>query len=360
MVATGSYGAGHDAAAREIALRLESIGCEVDTYDVVDLLPARSGRLLKAAYLAQMRHSPRSWDLTLRRLQPGSRLYATTRRFLGFAGHRLLPVAAGADLVVSTHPFASQALGRLRAGGELRCPVVTYLTDASVHPLWVHPGVDLHLALHDVAAAQTRRWGGRTRVVQPLVPVTVRRPALSRAELRLPEGRPLAVVVGGSLGIGELEDAAVDLLGTGRVTPVVLCGRNEALRERLRARPGIVPLGWRDDLPDLFALASVVVQNAGGFMSLEAMASGVPVLSYRPVPGHGRANAEALERAGLVPFVRRPPALTAAVDIALSTGAARRLPTGAPDLVALLTGNRLAVPVGYRADDTVDAPVEVA
>jgi processive 1,2-diacylglycerol beta-glucosyltransferase len=345
VVVTGSYGAGHDAAAREIALRLRGIGCAVDTYDVVDLLPARTGRLLKVAYLAQLRHLPGSWEVTLRRLQPGSRTYRLTRQLVGLAGHRLLRAAADADLVVSTHPFASQALGRLRVDGDLRCPVVTYLTDASVHPLWVHPGVDLHLAQHDVAADEARRWGGRTRVVEPLVPVPARRTSVDRRDLGLPEGRPLAVLVGGSLGIGELEEAAIDLLGTGRVTPIVACGRNERLRERLDARPGIVALGWRDDLPDLFAVASVVVQNAGGFMSLEAMASGVPLLSYRPVPGHGRANAEALERAGLVPFVRRPGELPAAVDHAL-TAAASRLPSGAPDLVAVLTGAAERVPAG--------------
>ena len=72
-------------------------------------------------------------------------------------------------------------------------------------------------------------------------------------------------------------------------------------------------------------------------MSLEAMACGVPVLSFRPIPGHGRANAAALERAGLVPFVRNADELPAAVDRALAS-ATSSLPSGAPDLVSLLTG----------------------
>ena len=48
--------------------------------------------------------------------------------------------------------LAGQALGAARDRRLLDVPVATYLTDASVHPLWVHPAVDLHLAIHDLAA----------------------------------------------------------------------------------------------------------------------------------------------------------------------------------------------------------------
>jgi hypothetical protein len=57
----------------------------------------------------------------------------------------------------------------------------------------------------------------------------------------------------------------------------------------------------------------VLVENAGGLSSLEAMASGLPVASYRPIPGHGRTNAAALEAAGLSTYVRHPDELGAAL-----------------------------------------------
>lgn len=48
----------------------------------------------------------------------------------------------------------------------------------------------------------------------------------------------------------------------------------------------------------------VLVQNAGGLTSLEAFASGLPVASYRCIPGHGQTNAAALEEAGLAVWIR--------------------------------------------------------
>ena len=272
-------------------------------------------------------------------------------RALGLPGRGLLRIAAdGPDLVVSTHPFASQALGRLRAAGRVDVPVVTYLTDMSVHPLWVHPSVDLHLALHPIPAAEARSLGGRAVVVDPLAgrgrPVHVAEPAaVLRRRLGLPESGPLALVTGGAHGIGALTRAAADVAGTGLAHPVVLCARNTALLHHLDGRPDMTALGWRDDLPDVLAAVDVVVQNAGGFTSQQALAAGVPQVSYRCIPGHGETNAAALEAAGLVPWARTEDALSQRLREALARPARRdpALVPGGHDLVDVLFPERVPV-----------------
>jgi UDP-N-acetylglucosamine:LPS N-acetylglucosamine transferase len=237
---------------------------------------------------------------------------------------------------VSTHPFASQALGRARATGRLPAPVVTYLTDSSVHPLWVHPAVDLHTALHEVAAGQARRWGGTTLVVEPAVPVTVGASVPVPLDVWRgadPDRHRKALVTGGSLGIGSLDDSVADVLAVDGWTPVVLCGSNEVLRQRLSRWPGVVALGWRDDVPAIMRAVDCVVDNAGGFTSLEALASGTPVISYRPLAGHGRANARAMEQAGLAPYVRHREDLPTALEAMAHAPRVDRLPCDGPTVV---------------------------
>jgi UDP-N-acetylglucosamine:LPS N-acetylglucosamine transferase len=99
----------------------------------------------------------------------------------------------------------------------------------------------------------------------------------------------------------------------------VVCGRNEALAERLRAQGVEHVFGWVDDMPGLMAAADVMVQNAGAASTLEAFASGLPVATYRCLPGHGRANAEVLDDAGLAVWVREPGDL-AGVLLELTSG----------------------------------------
>lgn len=48
VVLTASFGAGHDGPAREIAQRLVATGHQADLVDLVELAPARTGRLMTA------------------------------------------------------------------------------------------------------------------------------------------------------------------------------------------------------------------------------------------------------------------------------------------------------------------------
>lgn len=351
LVVSGSYGAGHDAAAHEVRRCLEGAGHAVDLADVADLLPWRLGHLLRRTYFAQLGAVPGTWRTLLglldRREGPARVLGDAVTWLLGVLPARrlLAQVRPGTVCVVATHPFAALALGRLRRRGRLAVPAVTYLTDPSVHRLWVAEGVDHHIALHAAAARQARRRGAAgVRLVRPPAPASCERtPSASevaalRAAWGVPEGRPVALVVGGSEGVGELEGAATDLLATGLVTPVVACGHNEALRARLRAVPGVVALGWSDGLAPALVAADVVVHNAGGFTTLEALHLGRPLVSYRCVPGHGEDNAAALAGDGLASWPRCPEALPAALAQALD-GVGRRDASGwrtRPELLAAL------------------------
>jgi UDP-N-acetylglucosamine:LPS N-acetylglucosamine transferase len=307
-------GAGHDGAASEHARRLRERGFTVDRYDFLDMVPVALGRGLRQMYALQLRVAPGSWGCLLGALERHRSLAAATAGLTGPAARRIrrsLPRDTAA--VVSTYPLASQALGGLRRRGVLDVPVVTYLTDMSVHPLWVAGGVDAHLALHPVAAAQAERYGAAgVRVAGPAVAPAFRpacsalEQATARLRFGLPGDRPLALVVAGSWGVGEIEQTARDVAATGQAVPVVACGRNTPLRETIKRAGTGFALGWVDDMPALMRACQVVVQNAGGLSALEALAAGLPVISYRCLPGHGSTNAAALDQAGWAPWARRP------------------------------------------------------
>lgn len=351
-IVTGGYGAGHDAAARALARVVEDAGCEAEVHDVVDLIPWRLGPVLRSLYYAQLRRQPGSWSTTLRLLEPGRRLHRLVTRLLAACARPVVAAVAECDLVLTTHPFGAQALGHGRSAGDLAAPIVTYFCDTSVHALWLHPGVDLNLAIHRVAAEDAARWGAAATVVNPMVR---RRPCgASPAEAMASLGvhGPRVLVTGGSLGMGDLEATCRDLLAATAMTPVVLCGTDAGLRARLRGIPGVVALGWRDDVPALMEASDCIVQNAGGFTSLEALASGTPVVTYRPLPGHGIENSRNLERAGLVPWARDVDELAVLVAAAAAAPRVDRLPTGAPDVLSVLTG--AADRTGPHADPLAD------
>src|SRR5215210_1788512 len=214
VIISGSFGAGHDAAANAIAARLTCAGYSAEIWDIVKLMSRPLGRSLQAAYLKQVQLAPLVYRYLVRYGNRSEGINKVIIKGMRHTGHALTGIADhDPAAIVSTHPFASQALGELRARGHLRVPVVTYLTDMSVHRAWVHPAVDVHLALHALPAQQAEAHGAQlTRVVRPAVPerfFAAKSAHRSRAHCRqllgLPLDQPLVAVIGGSMGMGQLD-----------------------------------------------------------------------------------------------------------------------------------------------------------
>jgi UDP-N-acetylglucosamine:LPS N-acetylglucosamine transferase len=62
-------------------------------------------------------------------------------------------------------------------------------------------------------------------------------------------------------------------------------------------------------MPLLMRAVDVLIENGGGLTALEGMSSGLPIATYRPIPGHGHLSAAAMEKAGVSTWIRRRTAL---------------------------------------------------
>ncbi len=262
------------------------------------------GSVLRWSYEFQLKHCPWAYDLTYRMSRP---LRGPAVLLDSWLARRRLCRAIRAtrpDVIVSVYPFASLVLGRMRRTKRLRVPVVTYLTDFAVHPLWVHRGVDRHLAVSPASAHMALRRGGRdVHARGPLVGDRFHGcgadRATVRADLGLAASDRAVLVVAGSLGVGEVVSTVDAIARTDEFHPIVVCGNNETLVRTLEQRAVGTVLGWTDAMPDLMVAADALVENAGGLTCMEAFACGLPVISYQPIAGHGRGNAQIMSDAGV-------------------------------------------------------------
>jgi len=336
LIVSASMGAGHDGAARELRRRLEGTGHGVTLVDYLDAVPLRAGPVVRSSYKWQLRLAPSTYEASYQtwvdKPSRATPLAAALGTVTGPALRRWV-TASRPDVIVSTYPLCSLVLGRDRQRGALATPVATFVTDLAVHPLWTHPGVDLHLTVHPQAAAEAERLSGRAATAPgPLVPKRFlafdadqagdpARKAAARRSFGITDDERVVLLVAGSWGVGQITETFADVVATGRYSPLALCGRNLKLCRSLSSQVGGRAIGWTDAMPDLLLAADVLVQNAGGLTCMEAFATGLPVVSYRPIAGHGRANASEMERAGVALYARSPTELAAALDQA--TGSQR-------------------------------------
>src|SRR5438477_7780605 len=326
LVVSASMGGGHDGAGRELVRRLRARGHNAQMVDFLSAFPLRIGWVVRAGYYLELRYAAWSYDATYRlwyRLPflvgPIATLInvLTRRRILGWVRE------ARADVVVSTYPMASLVLGEARRQGRLPVPVATFITDFAVHPLWTHPGVDLHLCVHPQSAEAAAARSGRVASAPgPMVPdrfhVDLPDRAAARESLGFADDERLALVLAGAWGIGDVTKTFDTLVVSGRYTPLAVCGNNEQLRKRLQARNAGHVLGWTDEMPTLMAAADALVQNARGLTCMEAFAAGLPVVSFVPIAGHGKDNAEPMAEAGVAAYAAGEDELFPTLDRATS------------------------------------------
>ena len=327
-------GAGHDGAARELRRRLVARGHDVRVVDYLELIPFKLGGVVRWSYQFQLRVLPWSYDVAYRLLGTAAPvLWGPVVRLMSLGTRRALRrelLACRPDAIVSTYPLASLVLGRMRKKGWLRVPVATYLTDFAVHPLWVHPGVDLHLGVSPVSAAMAARRGGQTNeapgplVTEPFHAPNPRERREMRDRLGIGAGERAVLVVAGSWGVGDVPATIASIARAGSYHVIAVCGQDEKLRASLVAGglDGTV-LGWTDEMPALMAAADVLVENAGGLTAMEAFAAGVPVVTFRPIAGHGKENARTMASSGVSRYAHDDTELTDALREATTPGPAR-------------------------------------
>jgi UDP-N-acetylglucosamine:LPS N-acetylglucosamine transferase len=346
LIVSATVGAGDVGNANELARRLSAQGHHARVVDFLEAAPLRVGRVLAKGYEAELRHAPWAYEALFGLwywmpflLRPVSRvLSAFTRRKLARWVEDL-----SADVVVSTYSVATQALGDmrrrakrpwLRRRSSLRVPLVNVVTDFGYHPFWAHRCADLSLAVNPATAAaiakRTRRPAlACSPLVAPSFAGASRRRWPERRRLGLAQGDVAVLVSSGSWGVGAVRETVEAVGKAPGLVPIVACGHNETLREQLAELAyergyRALPVGWTDDMAGLMAACDVLVENAGGLTCFEAMRAGLPVVSFRPIPGHGKKSTAAMADAGVSHLAKAADDLVAQLRRLGRPGPARR------------------------------------
>ena len=197
------------------------------------------------------------------------------------------------------------------------------VTDFTIHQWWQCQGVDAYF-LADERLCE--RISVPAEVLAYGIPVRQQFLGLDaqacRRQYGWDENERVCLLMGGGEGLLPMEEMLEALLHSGLegLHLVAITGHNQKLEARLRAKyakqngleqqagvayenssrieacdvkniktPEIY--GFREDVPQMLAAADMIITKAGGLTSAEALASGLDLLIYKPLPGQEQGNA---------------------------------------------------------------------
>lgn len=302
LILTAAFGEGHNTAARNIRLAIESADptARVEVLDLLQIAYGRANQLARAAYLGVVRHAPRIWQVAYHLLDrsPALTSAAVLTRLRLALNHYL--AESQPDTVITTYPIYGQILRDLfRDHAELPFRLITVITDSlTIHHSWLRNPSVLYCVTDPDSARILHSQGIPESAVQVTgFPVD---PALHRLpESPLPDPigthprRLLFMITHGRRRFRSTLDALLELPHT-QLT--IVTGRNTRLRSRLHQylQPHgdrVQILGWTDQMPQLLRSHHLVITKAGGATVHEAIAAQCPLLLHQPIPGQEEGNA---------------------------------------------------------------------
>jgi processive 1,2-diacylglycerol beta-glucosyltransferase len=282
------------------------------------------------------------------------------------------------DVTICTHFLPAEIISHLLARESIQTRHAIVVTDLDVHAMWLSRHFHQYFVAIEEARVHLQMTGlpsDRITVsgipIDPVFEQPKDRPALCRAH-GVDPSRPLLLISLGAMGKVAAEELvqAFSYLKTSTQIAIV-CGVHEELQERLQeairkvnAPPHVTfrVLGYTRQMDEWIRMATLLVGKPGGLTLSEAMACGLPMVIYQPIPGQEERNSDQLLEAGAAIKCNHATTLAFKVDVLLNDAnrladmsrAARHLgrPHAARTVVETLLANLALPPVQIaRAGD---------
>lgn len=323
LILSCSTGEGHNAAARAVQEELTRQGHEAVLQDMMLLAGPHVARAVGGGYVGTVQHAPRLFSALY---DAGSHLSSTRRRSPVYYANALVAgrlerlLARGRfDGVVTTHLFCAETLTWLKRHGRLHVPCLAVATDYTCIPFWEETDCDRYVIPHPELTDEFAGRGiPRSRLLAFGIPVSARfsqpmDPAAARARCGLPPDSRVYLVMGGSMGFGQirqLTDRLAEACLPGEQV-VVLCGRNDKLKAAIERRhPAggpVTAVGYTRRVADYMAGCAVIYTKPGGLTSTEAAVRRIPIVHTSCIPGCETRNLAFFAGHGLSMAARKLP-----------------------------------------------------
>lgn len=213
------------------------------------------------------------------------------------------------DITVCTHFMPAGIISHLLEHGRLQTQHSIVVTDFDCHAMWLSRMFQRYF----VALEETRAHlealglpGERITVsgipIDPIFAAPVDRMAV-RVALGLHPEKTTLLLSAGAFGVGPTALIVERLKGLRHdAQTIVICGKSDEVRAQVEAAVAgdarFRVLGYSDRMHELMRVSDLFIGKPGGLTTSEALACGLPLAVFSPIPGQEERNADHLLEEG--------------------------------------------------------------
>jgi processive 1,2-diacylglycerol beta-glucosyltransferase len=334
LVVTASMGSGHNKAANAVAEAIKR-KYPVNKINVIDFMSTETAyfnSLVKDIYLKMLDHTPSVYEFFYK-FTSDSTKGSTIQSVFAHAmkkDMREIIKKYEADMVICTHPFPCAAASYLKQTGEINIPLITVMTDFCVHQFWLYKNIDIYFTANDLLKKEMVNQGLlEERIFVTGIPVGYNfRVDYNRddllAKFKLEKDKPVALIMGGGLGLGGVKNALCQLERLKKdIQILVITGANVALWSEMNeyaqhSKHKIFVWGYSHNIQEFMSVATFLISKPGALTISEALTRELPMILHDPIPGPEVDNAKFVSDNGAAIWVKHQDTLDAVVREVLS------------------------------------------
>ena len=315
LVFSAAFGNGHLRAAEAVieGILIKHPSAKIVHLDFGDFLNQPINTLIKNVYSEIIKYIPKLWGriyYKTAKIQPRSKSQHLLNQ-LGRSDFLKYIQVFRPDFIVCTYPTVSSILAQLRLEQLLQVPVITIITDYTVHSHWVHQGVDGYVVACSEVKESLEFWGiNAQRIYVRGIPVSPKfEEEMDQVhilrKLGLKSDFPIFLVMGGSYGVLKSAKRICKKLADSPIPVqiIIVCGKNKKLYSSLeevieQGRNPMIRFEYVDNVEELMSVSDLIITKAGGLTVSEALTKHLPLVIYKPIPGQEQENAHFVQAIG--------------------------------------------------------------
>lgn len=318
LIFYASYGGGHLSAAKSIKECIDTNFLNINTemIDCMKYVNKTIDKVTTTAYKEMAKKFPWAWGRVYSDSQKGpiAHITSNSNKVLAVKLLRLLREKKP-DIIISTHPFASQMCSYLKRKGKISAKIATIMTDFAPHDQWLvgEDFVDYFFVAHDgMKKALIEKNIDSAKIYVTGIPLSSRFSKIYDKNKILdtlgfsPNKKTVLFFGGGEFGLGKSRTLSVlesFLRDFDNIQIIAISGKNpkmkksfEELAMKYEKQNSIKIFEFSNMIPEYMSASDLVVTKPGGLTSTESLVSDLPILIINPIPGQEDENAEFLEK----------------------------------------------------------------